>query len=212
MDLNPKGPELYKLVKDPKQEPRTLTSGDPRLQQVTDGGNTILHVAANFKNTKAATKILDLDLSLLCKTNKKGDTPMHIAARLGCLEMVELLIKRKEDVKEGKKLLTTENSEKDTALHVAVRKGHLRIVELLTKEDKTLAMMINEAKESPLFLAVDREFYSIASVILDLQQCSVQGRKKMNALHAAVIRTHKSKSPQYIACLLPSSSLKKKKK
>ena len=195
MDHNPNVPELYKFVKDPKQElPRTLTCGDPRLQEVTCGDNTILHVAANFKNTKAATKILDLDRSLLCKTNKKGDTPMHIAARLGCLEMVELLIKRtKEDVEEGRKLLTTENSEKDTALLVAVRKGHLRIVELLIEEDETLAMMINEAKESPLFLAVDREFYSIALVILDLQQCSVEGRKKINALHAAVIRTHKSK-------------------
>ena len=209
MDLNPKGPELYKLVKDPKQElPRTLTSGDLRLQQVTYGDNTILHVAANFKNTKAATKILDLDRSLLCKTNKKGDTPMHIAARLGCLDMVVLLIKcTKEDVEEGRKLLTTVNLEKDTALHVAVRKGHLGIVKLLIQEDKTLAMMINEAKESPLFLAVDREFYKIALEILKFE-CSVQGSKNMNALHAAVIRTHKSKSPQYIACLLPSSSLK----
>ena len=86
--------------------------------------------------------------------------------------------------------------------------GHLGIVRLLIEEDKTLAMMINEAKESPLFLAVDREFYKIALEILKFE-CSVQGRKNMNALHAAVIRTHKSKSPQYIACLLPSSSLKK---
>ncbi|GMY20731.1 ankyrin repeat-containing protein At5g02620-like [Fagus crenata] len=208
MDLNPKGPELYKLVKYyPKQElPSTLTSEDPTLQQVTYGDNTILHVAANFKNTEAATKILDLDRSLLCKTNKKGDTPMHIAARLGCSEMVELLINcAKEDVEEGRKLLTTVNLEKDTALHVAVRKGHLGIVKLLIQEDKTLAMMINEAKESPLFLAVDREFYKIALEILKFE-CSVQGRKNIYALHAAVIRTHKCKSPQYIACLLPSLS------
>ena len=44
------------------------------------------------------------------------------------------------------------------------------IVKLLIDDDPTLALMINKAEESPLFLAVDREFYDIAWEILKLEK------------------------------------------
>ena len=201
------GFELYNAAKDKEVSSSTLSS---LLEKVTCKGNTILHLAVNFENKDIAEKILKLDRTLLYETNNKGDTPLHIAARFGYTEMVELLIKyRKHDVEQGMKLLKIKNSEedtalseedtahseKDTALHVAVRKGEKKIVKLLIDDDPTLAMKTNEAKESPLFLAVDREFYDIALMILELKECSPEGRKNMNALHAAVIRTYKCKSP-----------------
>ena len=67
-------------------------------------------------------------------------------------------------------LLRRQNSEEDTALHVAVLKGEKNIVKLLIDDDPTLALMINKAEESPLFLAVDREFYDIAWEILKLEK------------------------------------------
>ncbi|KAK7818407.1 ankyrin repeat-containing protein [Quercus suber] len=193
------GFELYNAAKDKEVSSSTLRS---LLERVTCKGNTILHLAVNFENKDIAEKILKLDRTLLYETNNKGDTPLHIAARFGYAEMVELLIKyRKQDVEQGMKLLKIKNSEedtalseedtalseKDTALHVAVRKGEKEIVKLLINDDPTLAMKTNEAKESPLFLAVDREFYDIALKILELKECSPEGRKNMNALHAAVM-------------------------
>ena len=189
--MDPKGPGLYKLAKGKLLS--NFTTADPTLQQVTYGENTILHVAAHFGKTEFAEEILNLDRSLLCKLNKKGETPLHIAARLGYTNMASLLIK-KEDVEQGMKLLAIENLAKDTALHVAFRNGHLEIVKLLIEKDPTLGLITNKAQESPLFVAVDWEFYNIALEILKLQEFSVEGRTKRNALHAAVIRTHKCKS------------------
>lgn len=192
-----KGPELYKVVAG-KEKGRPLGPADPKLQQVTVGGNTILHLAVNYGKKEVAEKILYLDQSLLYKTNGKGDTPLHIAARLGDVEMATLLIDKmeKQDVEHGMKHLTTENKVdgKDTILHIAVRNGHVKIVKLLIENYPSLALMTNKANESPLFMAVDREYYNIAYEILKLQECSTEGRHMMNALHAAVIRTNKCKS------------------
>ncbi|KAK9291352.1 hypothetical protein L1049_019298 [Liquidambar formosana] len=90
-------------------------------------------------------------------------------------------------------LLSMVNLEKDTALHNAVRHGHLEIVELLIKKDPGLTQLINDYGESPLFLAVNRKHFSIATHILEASPtCSYQGRYNMNVLHAAVIRTQRN--------------------
>ena len=55
-----------------------------------------------------------------------------------------------------------------------------------------LALFTNNAEESPLFLAVDLRFYKIALHILEaVPNCSYGGRKGMNVLHAAVINRPK---------------------
>ncbi|KAL0005494.1 hypothetical protein SO802_013055 [Lithocarpus litseifolius] len=189
-----KGPELYKVVAG-KEKWRPLGPGDPKLRQCTVGRNTILHLAVNYGEKEVAKQILNLDQSLLNETNDKGDTPLHIAARLGDVEMATLLVGKmeKQDVEHGMKHLTIENKDdgKDTTLHVAVRNGHLEMVKLLIEKYPSLASKTNKANESPLFMAVDREYYNIAYEILKLQECSTKGRHMMNALHAAVIRTHK---------------------
>lgn len=191
------GAELHKAVAD-KEKQRPLWAADPRLQQVTLGGNTILHLAVNYGEKEVAGQILDLDQSLFYKTNDKGDTPLHIAARLGDYEMAKLLIGKmeKQDVEHGTKHLTIENEDdgKDTTLHVAVRNGHVDMVKFLIKKYPSLALKTNKENESPLFMAVDREYYNIACEILKLREYSTKGRHMMNALHAAVIRTNKCKS------------------
>ncbi|XP_021623387.1 ankyrin repeat-containing protein ITN1 isoform X3 [Manihot esculenta] len=81
--------------------------------------------------------------------------------------------------------------DRNTALHEAARKGHFEVVVSLIQKDPDLAMLTNNAGESPLFLAVDKMHFRIASYILEtVPGCSFQGRNKMNALHAAVIRSY----------------------
>ena len=171
------------------------------LQQVTIGKNTVLHVALQFKQFKAAESIVNSIPSLAYETNSKGNTPLHVAARIGVFPMVKLLIDqakkpeaKKPDVKTSgrQQLLRMVNLDGDTALHVAVRYGNSEVVkELINREDPAeLAKQVNKAGESALFLAVDRQDYGMASHVLDnAPDCSYAGRHGMNVLHALVIHT-----------------------
>ena len=162
--------------------------------QVTIGKNTVLHVALQFKNFEAAKNIVNLSPRLVYETNSKGNTPLHVAASVGDSSMVKLLIDqaKKLDVETGgqQQLLSMVNQDGDTALHVAVRYGNFEVVkELINKNDPAeLAKQANNAGESALFLAVDRQHYDMASYILSAApDCSYAGRHGMNVLHALVI-------------------------
>ncbi|CAL1385328.1 unnamed protein product [Linum trigynum] len=167
-------------------------AGSCDVLQVTSGHkNTILHVAAKCGGIQTAEKIIGLFPGLLHQTNSKGDSPLHVAARLGRLEMIQLLVNcaKLVEIEVGKELLRMVNVDKDTALHVAVRNGHFEVVSLLISEDPELALVLNAAGESSLFLAVDRKFYAIAQHILEtVPSCCYGGRDDMNVLHAAIIR------------------------
>ena len=175
------------------------------LEQVTPRGNSILHVAAKSGKVEIMIKVLDSlsQQSPLNVSNCKGNTALHIAASLGHFDLAELLITRvsrdlEADVK--RLLLRAQNVEKNTALHLAAKHGHYDIVELLIKEDPGLTSVTNDARESPLFLAVDRGLFEIALHILETPECSEEGRNNMNVLHAAIIRAEISKYLQI--CLL----------
>ncbi|XP_050268321.1 ankyrin repeat-containing protein At5g02620-like isoform X1 [Quercus robur] len=168
------------------------------LRRVTVEGNSVLHLAGKSGNAQITKRILAIDSqqSLLYEKNWKGDTALHIAARLGHFDMTKLLITSANDreVEVKMELLRMENLEKNTALHEAIKNDHYDIMQLLIKEDPSLTFLTNNAGESPLFLAVDRGFYKIAIHILEaVPECSNVGRKSMNVLHAAVIRTQRSK-------------------
>ncbi|GMY20763.1 ankyrin repeat-containing protein At5g02620-like [Fagus crenata] len=170
-----------------------LTNFDTLLH-VTTEKNTVLHVAVQCGHLQVAQKIVQLRSSLMYQTNSKGDTPLHVAARVEDPSMVRLLIntKRLEVETGGGQILSMVNLAMDTALHVAVRYGNSEAVKELINEDPELAMSINNAGESALFLAVDRKLYEIASHILSAAPkcCSFAGRRDgMNVLHAIVLRT-----------------------
>ena len=165
------------------------------LHERTPEKNTVLHVALQFKKFDAAKKILDLSPSLALRTNTKGNTLLHVAAMVGDSSLVELLIKHAKELDVeagGRQLLSMMNLDGDTALHIAVRYGNFDVVKELINETDTagLAKKENNARESALFLAVDRQDYVMASHILDrAPDCSYAGRHGMNVLHALVINT-----------------------
>ena len=175
-------------------------SSSSTLPQVTIEKNTVLHVALQFKQFDAAEKIVNLSSRLAYERNSKGNTPLHDAARVGTYSIVKLLIDhaKRHDVEIGgrQQLLSMVNQYRDTALHVAVRYGNFEAVEELIneKDPVELAMKVNNAGESALFLAVDRQDYDMASHILSAApNCSYAGRHGMNVLHALVINTSSCK-------------------
>ena len=129
--------------------------------------------------------------------NSKGNTPLHVAAMVGTSSLVSLLVDhaKKLDIESGGgQLLGILNLYGDTTLHVAVRYGKFEIVKVLIKEDPELAMCVNNAGESALFLVVDKQRYDMASHVLSVApDCSYAGRHGMNVLHALVIHTNTCK-------------------
>ncbi|KAI8002396.1 Protein ACCELERATED CELL DEATH 6 [Camellia lanceoleosa] len=88
-------------------------------------------------------------------------------------------------------MLRATNKDNDTALHMAVRHRHyLRVVEWLTKEDPEFTHPPNNAKETPLYLATERQCNDMVSMILkNCTSPAYGGPKGQTALHVAI--THR---------------------
>ncbi|PON97473.1 Transmembrane protein [Trema orientale] len=216
-------PGLYEAVASGDEATFENFSRDTVLSTETREKNSVLHVAVVGKQLGMVKKILHQLQSdhqyrpLLHRQNSDGDTPLHLASRLGCLEIVAVILNHhrkniesttnyyEDDVltrfwkqlvdREGssfssppKEITSMANLEMDTALHVAVKSGCLSVVELLIHEDAKLALLTNGAGESPLFLAVERKCFDIARCLVDsAEEYSLAGRDGMNALHVAVV-------------------------
>ncbi|KAM1346610.1 hypothetical protein ACFX13_036643 [Malus domestica] len=177
------------------------------LFQKTPEENNILHIAAEFKQINFIKEVkIHHESPRFWATNKNGETPLHVAARVGCDEVVKFLIDHtislpiegvdSEEVpidsEAYKRLLWMTNLEMDTALHVAVRYDHAGVVKLLMRADPELCCSCYSIKESPLFLAVRAGSTSIADYILNGTPThispSFQGTNGVTALHAAATR------------------------
>ncbi|RZC86740.1 hypothetical protein C5167_030092 [Papaver somniferum] len=129
--------------------------------------NTVLHVAVQFKRkmfVEELCKRCSQPGVLIMQQNFKGDTVLHIAARLGLSDIVAVLIRHVDNrcsitVQE---LVRMTNNKNDTALHDAVR-------------------------ETPLYLAAEEGLYDF--VVSILQKCpssAHNGPGGRTPLHVAV--------------------------
>ncbi|KAM4068270.1 hypothetical protein ACB094_M001800 [Castanea mollissima] len=174
------------------------------LQELlTPNGNTVLHVylTALTKRLESSTanfveEILKMCPSLLWQANAKCEIPLHIAARHGHATMVKVLIEFADgcpqDVESGEKnakvMLQITNKERETALHEAIRYNHLEVVKLLLKVDPNYSYSANDVGETPLYMAVERNFQELAFEILNTcKSPAYDGPLQRTVLHAAVI-------------------------
>ncbi|XP_024190844.1 ankyrin repeat-containing protein ITN1 [Rosa chinensis] len=196
---------------------------DP-LHQRTPKENNLLHIAAEFKQIDFFKHVkLNYESPRFWVTNKSGDTPLHVAARVGCHAVVEFVIDHTKsfplegaddqesvpaDAETYKQLLRMPNFQNDTALHIAVRYGHDKVATLLIKADPELCYYTNSANESPLFLAIRKSSPSIASYILEESPSHaspyLQGTNGLTALHAAV--THQDLASKGIVKTMVSTN------
>ncbi|KAG5224826.1 ankyrin repeat-containing protein [Salix suchowensis] len=134
---------------------------------LTPDESTILHVYLRNQqekpgsNTDFVDKILEMCPPLLLQANKKGETPLHLAAKFGHSNVVKVLIDRakalpadpESGVTSAKMMLRMTNGEGDTALHEAARNARGHVVEILTKEDPDFSYSANVHGETPLYIA-----------------------------------------------------------
>jgi ankyrin repeat protein len=167
-------PKLYKAAEAGNINPFKDRLPTSLNELLTPKKNTILHVylenqRKGSKSTDFVGQIIDMCPPLLLQANKKGEIPLHFAARYGRSNVVRVLIDRakarptdlESGVTEAKKMLRMTNEEKDTALHVAARNIQAQVVEILTKEDPEFSYSANVHGETPLYIAANMRFVNI---------------------------------------------------
>ncbi|KAJ1404728.1 Ankyrin repeat [Sesbania bispinosa] len=89
-----------------------------------------------------------------------------------------------------KKLIRATDKENDTALHEAVRYHHIEVVNILLQNDPNHSYNANNANETPLYLASERQYKKVVSEILQhVESPAYGGPNDRTALHAAVINS-----------------------
>ena len=128
---------------------------------------------------------------------RKGDTPLHLAAREGLFLVLRALMDAAKllplDIESGigaeKAMLRLTNKGGDTALHEAVRYNNSEVVKFLIMEDPEFAYSENIDGGTPLYMAAERGFGKLVEIIIDNTRTSpgYTGFTGRTVLHAAVI-------------------------
>ncbi|KAJ1689390.1 hypothetical protein LUZ63_013545 [Rhynchospora breviuscula] len=146
-----------------EEEHETVQFG---LGSATRFGDTLLHLLITKRHNKLALKVFTKDMSLLKARNRKQETPLHDAAKVGNEEVIRDLIRLSPTV--VKDALGKTNENKDTALHVAANHNHKGVVSELMKLDPQAAYEENKQGFSPLYIATVEGHTSVVEVMLQV--------------------------------------------
>lgn len=98
-------------------------------------------------------KLIQENETLITQTvvgSSKSNTVLHLAARLGHLELVSEILKVCPD------MVAAENDDLETPLHEACREGKFEVVKVLMAADEGVVGKVNSRGESVLFAACER--------------------------------------------------------
>ncbi|KAK3241032.1 hypothetical protein CYMTET_49169 [Cymbomonas tetramitiformis] len=121
-----------------------------------DQGAHVLTMAA-AEGKKAIVQVLLLHRANKFVQGDYGNTPLHLAAENGHLEVLKILVESAgEEVKE--RMMLMENEYGNTPLHLAAENGHLEVVKVLVESageevKERMMLMENEDGDTPLVLA-----------------------------------------------------------
>ncbi|KAK6929853.1 PGG domain [Dillenia turbinata] len=152
--------------------------------------------------------------SLLLQQNANGETALLLASRQGSRRIVHALIDAakscdhpQQDVDHEvgdtchsasatvRKMISIVDNKRNTCLHWAVKYYFVKVVNILLaactpdlEDQNEQSYWVNEAGETPLYLAAERGYADLVSAILDnCKSPANQGPGGRTALHAAVI-------------------------
>uniref|UniRef100_A0A0D6QXT2 PGG domain-containing protein n=1 Tax=Araucaria cunninghamii TaxID=56994 RepID=A0A0D6QXT2_ARACU len=161
------------------------------VKQVTGRHNdTELHLLVkneDLQGVKALLNACEDPGSLVSEENELGETPLHIAADRGDLEVLkELLRFAYSDA------LIKKNKTGCDAFHIAARQGHLGIVKAFLKHQSSLCGTTDSSNATPLISAAAKGHTEVVEELLsaDRQLIDISKSNGKNALHLAARNGH----------------------
>lgn len=160
------------------------------LLGTTPQGNTCLHIACIHGHERFCGDVLALTehqspATLLGAVNADGETPLLAAVTSGNVSVASFILRCCRDEQLGEAILT-QDKRGFNALHHAIRSGHRELALELIDAEPGLSKAVNKYDESPMFIAVMRNYADVSEKLLEIPDSAHGGAYGYNALHAAV--------------------------
>ncbi|XP_018649437.1 putative death associated protein kinase [Schistosoma mansoni] len=150
-------------------------------REENDDGNSLMHIAVISKHLEIVRYLAEHNVPLYT-VNKDGETPLHIAAKLGLLLIVDYII----DV--GPNLLKFVDKNGNTPLHLACLTNQSNVALSLCNAGATLEVR-NKDRKTPLLCAVITSSESCVRVLLLAgARVDITDEEGNTALHLAAIQ------------------------
>ncbi|TMW96110.1 hypothetical protein EJD97_007917, partial [Solanum chilense] len=124
---------------------------------------------------------------------KRGDSPLHLAARAGNLGKVKEIIQKFDNSKGIKELLSLQNQQGETALYIAAENGHTSVVvEILKHLDLQVASLVANNGYDAFQVAAKQGHLEVLKELLHSFPNLVMATDSSNstALHTAAAQGH----------------------
>jgi ankyrin repeat protein len=164
------------------------------LLGTTPQGNTCLHIACIHGHERFCRDVLALTTnqqspapaaSLLGAVNTDSETPLLAAVASGHVSLASFILGRCRDERLSE-AIQTQDKRGFNALHHAIRSGHRKLALQLIDAEPGLSKAVNRYDESPMFIAVMRNYAEVSEKLLKIPDSAHGGAFGYNALHAAV--------------------------
>ncbi|KAM3355360.1 hypothetical protein ACQJBY_025874 [Aegilops geniculata] len=155
------------------------------LLGTTPQGNNCLHISTIHGHQKFGSYALELKPSLLENVNCENETPLVIAVSLGHADLASSLLQKCCETPRLSQTILQKDRYGFNALHHAIRNGHKHLALELIAKEPALSKAVTNYNESPMFVAVMRNFLDVSEKLLDVVDSSHVGQYGRHALHAA---------------------------
>ena len=126
--------------------------------------------------------LMEYDIINKEPTDENGETPMHIAAQYGQLEVVKLLMDEDYDISKQPR-----NLYYDTPLHYAALNGRLEVVEFLMKQKNIENEPRDQSGQTPLHAAAKNGHLNVVKLLMKIMDDKQPRDSQENTpLHEAV--------------------------
>lgn len=155
------------------------------LLGTTTSGNTCLHISTIHGHKNFCMDVVALEHSLLSNVNCEQETPLFMAVTLGHASLASLLLEWCVRESQSRQAILQQDRYGFNALHHAIRSGHQDLALELIAAQPDLSQSVTKYNESPIFMAVMRDFTYVSQKLLYINGSSHVGQYGCHALHAA---------------------------
>ena len=128
--------------------------------KIFEGGQSALHIAASFPNSKRLTRQLCENSSYINASNYEKMTPLHVAVVTRNIENADVILRYGGNVNQ------TEGKNGNTALHLACINNDVDCIRMLLKHNADLAVRNNEGL-TPIMFAVKYHVLTVADFLIE---------------------------------------------